>query len=149
MTANDYAITSWTKLGGLIRDARKARALTQADLAQRAGVARSWLARVEAGHRGAELEPLLRLLRALELTLTLSSARPEQPDRATLQSTPAEVPPVPEKSASRPRTAPAKKPPTLKSFEAVPGSAGAALKNASAGRRAAWGLPAPREAQRD
>lgn len=79
MSADDYAITSWTKLGGLVRDARTAQGLTQAGLAKGAGVARSWLARVEAGHRGAGLETLLRLLDALglALSLTASTKRPE------------------------------------------------------------------------
>ena len=67
-------ITGWTKLGGLLRDARLARGLSQANLAARAGVARSWLARVEAGHRGAELEQLFRLLDTLDLTLTLQGS---------------------------------------------------------------------------
>lgn len=53
---NEFTIPDWTKLGGLLRDAR------------------SWLARVEAGHRGAELEPLLRLVAALDLSLTLRPA---------------------------------------------------------------------------
>lgn len=68
---DEYAITGWAKLGGLIRDARLQQGISQADLATRADVARSWLARVEAGHRNAELEPLLRLLTALDLSLSL------------------------------------------------------------------------------
>lgn len=67
----DVRIGDWTKLGAAIRDARKSRALSQAALADRAGVSRSWLARLETGHRGAELAPVFRLLEALELTLSL------------------------------------------------------------------------------
>lgn len=78
-------ITGWTKLGGLVRDTRLARGLSQANLATRAGVARSWLARVEAGHRGAELEQLFRLLDALDLTLTLhDSERPTDRETAAM-----------------------------------------------------------------
>jgi transcriptional regulator with XRE-family HTH domain len=65
-------ISDWSKLGAALRDERHARGFTQAEVAERAGVARSWLARVEAGHRGAELEPLLRLLAALDLSFTLA-----------------------------------------------------------------------------
>lgn len=69
--ADEYSITGWSKLGGLIRDARLTQGISQAELAGRAQVARSWLARVESGHRNAELEPLLRLLVALDLSLSL------------------------------------------------------------------------------
>lgn len=64
-------IDGWTKLGSAIRDERVGQKLTQTQLAARADVARSWLARVEAGHRNAELEPLLRLMSALGLSLSL------------------------------------------------------------------------------
>ena len=63
----EFRLTGWPKLGALVRDTRLSQGLSQAALAARAGVARSWLTRVEAGHRGAELEPLLRLLAALDL----------------------------------------------------------------------------------
>jgi transcriptional regulator with XRE-family HTH domain len=69
--SEEFTVTGWVKLGGLVRDARTSQRLSQVELAARAGVSRSWLARVEAGHRGAELEPLLRLLAALDLALTL------------------------------------------------------------------------------
>ena len=70
----EFTLTGWSKLGGLVRDTRLSKALSQAVLATQANVARSWLVRVEAGHRVAELEPLLRLLAALDLTLTLQSS---------------------------------------------------------------------------
>nr|WP_241483171.1 helix-turn-helix transcriptional regulator [Nocardiopsis halophila] len=62
-------------------------------MADRAGVARSWLARVEAGHRGVELESLLRLTVVLDLTLVLRSNADAEPcpetrsDRAHAVST--------------------------------------------------------------
>ncbi|MFD3687083.1 multiprotein-bridging factor 1 family protein [Nocardiopsis sp. NPDC058631] len=46
----EFALTGWSKLGALVRDTRLSQGLSQAALATRAGVARSWLARVEAGH---------------------------------------------------------------------------------------------------
>lgn len=80
----DIRISDWTKLGSVIRDARKRRGLSQHELANRAGVSRSWLARMEVGHRGAELEPLFRLLNALEMALVLRdparSQEPQTPD---------------------------------------------------------------------
>ena len=65
-------IDDWLRLGTAIRDARTGKGFSQKELAQAAGVSRSWLARVEAGHRGAELEPLLRLLKTRGLRLNLS-----------------------------------------------------------------------------
>lgn len=71
------SIASWTKLGAAARDARLSLGLTQAVAAAKAGVARSWLARVEAGHRGAELESLLKLFAALDLELVIRPAQRE------------------------------------------------------------------------
>lgn len=73
----DIRIDHWVKLGTTIKEARIAHGWSQHDLAQRANVSRSWLARVEAGHRGAELEPLLRALAALNITLRLTLNRPD------------------------------------------------------------------------
>lgn len=69
-------ISDWNKLGALVKDTRKGHGWSQTELANRAGVSRAWLAKLEAGHRGAELEPLLRLLSALELSLLAQRAQP-------------------------------------------------------------------------
>ena len=66
-------ISDWVKLGAAIRDARTLRGLTQNELASSAKVSRSWLAKVESGHRGAELEQILRLLSAPGLGLFLQA----------------------------------------------------------------------------
>lgn len=66
-------ISDWAKLGAAIRDARTLHGLTQNELASSAKVSRSWLAKVESGHRGAELEQILRLLSALGLGLVLQT----------------------------------------------------------------------------
>ncbi|WP_446725074.1 helix-turn-helix domain-containing protein [Nocardiopsis sp. N85] len=58
---------------GCDRDTRFPKGLSQAALAARAGVVRSWPTRVEAGRRGAGSKPLLRLPAALDLTPTLRS----------------------------------------------------------------------------
>ena len=67
----DIAIADWNKFGATIKAERARLALSQHELASRAGVSRSWLAKLEAGHRGAEFEQILRLLEALDLSLVL------------------------------------------------------------------------------
>jgi HTH-type transcriptional regulator/antitoxin HipB len=69
----DVIIGDWSKFGATIKAERARLALSQHELAGRAGVSRSWLAKLEAGHRGAEFEPILRLLEALGLSLVLRS----------------------------------------------------------------------------
>lgn len=66
-------ISDWVKLGAAIRDVRTLHGLTQNELASSAKVSRSWLAKVESGHRGAEFEQILRLLSALGLGLFLQT----------------------------------------------------------------------------
>jgi transcriptional regulator with XRE-family HTH domain len=119
----EFALTGWSKLGALVRETRLSHGFSQAALADRAGVARSWLARVEAGHRGVELEPLLRLLAALDLTLTLRSNR----DAAQGQPSRDQAPAVPvQMSGTR---------------QDSTHDVGADLRTASQERRASWGLP--------
>ena len=65
----DTVLSDWTKLGALVRTARNERGWTQVETAQRAGVSRAWIARLESGHRRAELESILRLSTALDLRL--------------------------------------------------------------------------------
>ena len=78
----DTVVSDWIKLGAFVRQARNERGWTQIQMAQRAGVSRAWLARLESGHRRAELESILRLFTALDLRLfarasrEASSARP-------------------------------------------------------------------------
>ncbi|MEN0072719.1 MAG: helix-turn-helix domain-containing protein [Propionicimonas sp.] len=56
-------------LGAIVREARERSALTQADLAKRAGVSREWLLKVEAGRTPAEMPRVLDLLDELGLAL--------------------------------------------------------------------------------
>lgn len=84
---SDIRIGHWTKLGSAIRDARRAQSLTQSKLAERAGVSRSWLAKQESGHRGAEFEQILRVLSALGLSLNICNARAESATTKTTQRT--------------------------------------------------------------
>ncbi|MFE1077033.1 multiprotein-bridging factor 1 family protein [Nocardiopsis alba] len=118
----EFTLTGWSKLGGLVRDTRLSKGLSQATVASQAGVARSWLSRVEAGHRGVELEPLLRLLGALDLTLIL---------RSTAENDQATDPPPDQ--ASTGTAVPPRKPPQDRAHTE--------LRSVSEARRASWGLP--------
>jgi transcriptional regulator with XRE-family HTH domain len=75
-TDNDQAL-QWTirstaDIGRAIAGARSARGLTQQQLAEEAGVDRSYLARLEAGASKLALERTLRLLRRLGATVTVT-----------------------------------------------------------------------------
>ncbi len=75
MTTEDggaQVVPSALELGEIIRSTRTAHGLTQAQLAQDAGVGRQWLVAVEAGQRpGAPMDMVLRLLSRLEIMLVL------------------------------------------------------------------------------
>lgn len=66
-----HRVNDWARLGAVVRDARRSRHLTQQELAQRSGVSRGWLVRLEAGHPTAEPATVLRVLRALDLELVV------------------------------------------------------------------------------
>ena len=53
---------------------RRRQNLTQADLAQRAGVTRQLISRIERGHPHAEIGPILKLVEALGLQITVTPA---------------------------------------------------------------------------
>ena len=63
-------------IGEKLRDAREAAGLSQRDLAGRAGIGQSVLARLEAGHVGATITTIQQVATALRLrvTVTLSAA---------------------------------------------------------------------------
>lgn len=66
---------------------RKLRGLTQAQLADRAGISRATLARFEQGDGGISLESLLRILRALGILENLTKALdPYESDIGRLRS---------------------------------------------------------------
>lgn len=62
-------IRNATELGALIRDRRTELGWTQTDLARHCGVARSWVAAVEAGKPGAEIALVLRALSSMGMDL--------------------------------------------------------------------------------
>lgn len=78
----------------LVREARKRAGLTQAELARRAGVARSTVGRIEAGTRIPSTDLAERLVRAagFEIRVSLGDPDPETDSlfERTLQRTPAE-----------------------------------------------------------
>lgn len=61
------------QFGFEVRRLRATADMTQAELAERAGVSRRWLGRLERGHTGAELDNIMRLTRALGLTLKFAA----------------------------------------------------------------------------
>ena len=75
---SDYfrPVTTVGQLGMEMRRVRLAAGLTQAVLAQRAGVSRRWLGQMERGHLRAETDKLMRVVRALGLSLQLGPAAP-------------------------------------------------------------------------
>lgn len=70
-------------LGAAIRARRRALGLTQAVLAERAGVSRQWLVAVEQGHGRAELGKVTAVLEAAGLTLTTQLAPASDRDDRT------------------------------------------------------------------
>jgi HTH-type transcriptional regulator/antitoxin HipB len=66
-------------VGQAVRDGRKEKGLTQAQLATRAGVGRRFVVEVESGHMRAELGKVLSILEALDIhAVALPSIPTEQ-----------------------------------------------------------------------
>ena len=95
MTTIDYFIQKTTivtlgimlirrpsELGAIIAAARRARTLTQGDLAQRLGVSRVWLGQIERGKASARIDLVFRVLNELDVTLTADIG-----DQSTIGST--------------------------------------------------------------
>lgn len=82
-------ITDASDVGAAIRAARRARGMTQAELAAHAGVGRQWLVALERGHPRAELGKVLTVLQTLELTTATARHRTTAP-QVTLGTSQAE-----------------------------------------------------------
>lgn len=67
-----YDVRSAEDLGRAIAEIRKTRHQTQAQLAAHAGISRDSLAQLERGRQGRSLEHLLRLVRRLGATITIT-----------------------------------------------------------------------------
>ena len=65
-------VSSTRDLGFEVRRARRARKMTQAELAERAGLRRTWVSRLEAGRENPTFGNLLAVLDALQLDLDLT-----------------------------------------------------------------------------
>ena len=73
-------VRSARTLGTLLREQRRRRGLTQAQLARRAGVSRQWLNGVERGREGAELGLVLRTLASAGIVLKFEERVPPTVD---------------------------------------------------------------------
>lgn len=76
------AIRSIRDLAAAVRGRRKDVGMSQAQLAERAGVSRKWIYEFEAGKPAAELSLILRVLDALDFELELAprEVRPDGPE---------------------------------------------------------------------
>lgn len=73
----EYRVSRPHQIGPAVRDARKKLGLTQAEVAERAGVSRRFVSELEAGARpGAEFVRVLAVLGALERQLIVVDSRP-------------------------------------------------------------------------
>lgn len=73
-------LTTVRDLGAAVRDARQQAGLSQQAVADRAGVPRQWVSRLETGSNpGAELRKVLDLLAALDLMVVLEPV-PQPPE---------------------------------------------------------------------
>lgn len=70
--AQQYVVRSPEDLGRTVAEIRKSRGETQAELAARCGMSRDSLAQLERGRQGRSLLLLLRLLRRLDATVTIT-----------------------------------------------------------------------------
>lgn len=115
-------ISTSADLGAVIRDLRKARALTQSQLAEQADVSREWLIGVEQGKRPrAELSKVLAVLAALDVDLfahtyassdeTISRDTPSRSEESpTLEATRVAIEHVRANTMAEPRSSPSPAP---------------------------------------
>lgn len=67
-----YQVRSESDLGMVIADQRRAVGLTQADLAERSGLSRDYIAKIENGRTSSVMAHTFRLLRRLGATITIT-----------------------------------------------------------------------------
>ena len=122
------------QLGGHLRRRRQEIGATQLEVAQRLGVTRQWLVRVEAGTGNPDLRQVLRLCEVLDLSLTVS---PVVALRTPSASGPRKAP-VPPKAAAvgkKPALRTGAKPGNVSRSEAVSAAARDKARPRAAGRR--------------
>jgi transcriptional regulator with XRE-family HTH domain len=69
-------VHTMSDVGAVVRRARRAQTMTQADLARAVGVSRDWVVRLEKGHPRLEAQLVLDALDALGMVTTLSLGSP-------------------------------------------------------------------------
>ncbi|MCC5951428.1 MAG: helix-turn-helix transcriptional regulator [Acidimicrobiia bacterium] len=67
-----WTVRSSEDLGRAVAELRHSRGITQAELADQAGIGRTWLAKLEQGRRNNTVDHLLRLLRRMGATVTIT-----------------------------------------------------------------------------
>ena len=67
-----WTVTSAVDLGRAVAEVRHSRGQTQLEVAAESGLSRDWLAKLEAGRSSKVLDHLLRLLRRLGATVTVT-----------------------------------------------------------------------------
>jgi HTH-type transcriptional regulator/antitoxin HipB len=72
MATRTWTVRSGADLGRAVADIRERRGLSQAALAERSGLSRSYVSNIEAGRTVSLLEQELRLLRRLGATVTVT-----------------------------------------------------------------------------
>ena len=79
--ARSWTVRSTEDLGRAVADIRHAQGMTQAELAAAGGLRRDWLAKLETGRSTRVLDPLLRLLRRMGATVTVTwdESSPDRP----------------------------------------------------------------------
>ena len=71
-TAMKHLVRTPKNIGHAIREARKAKSLTQTDLAAMSGVWQETISKIENGSGGTKLETIFELLAALDLEITVT-----------------------------------------------------------------------------
>jgi len=72
MATRTWVVRSGEDLGRAVAEIRHERGLTQSDLARQGAIDRTWLAKLESGRSAVVLDHLLRLLRRLGATVTIT-----------------------------------------------------------------------------
>lgn len=71
-SSRSYSVRRGSDIGAAVAEARRARGLTQAELASELGVGRAYLAAMETGRTNRLIEHLLRALRRLGAEVTIA-----------------------------------------------------------------------------
>ena len=72
MAKRTWVVRAGDDIGRAVAEIRRDRHLTQQQLADRSGLSRDWLAKLETGRSTAVLDHLLRLLRRLGASVTIT-----------------------------------------------------------------------------